>query len=1621
VTRYVLRAVISCLSSALLCLFTVIQSGQPARAQASGTDSQPGVHFIVLVDDSGSIKQAQRAAMGAVLPELLYEGGANGQTFGGMLPRFQAGRDQISLVFFTILGGTGYGGCHEERKRSSALPDDMFELEYVDTATEAGFAAALKAKVDEPCRFKGNLSPILTAPQLILPYIQEKLPPDRLFSRTLLVIATDNQFNTSGSPADELESFKRSPHNVEGTPTAYQLSHDVSSAFHFDFPPDMSKWLGPVYVSVGEVTPLRSPDAALSYQRKVQLDRQAESSDRLRLVPEIPFTGDLRFLTSPSKDDAYRFRPLRLRLSFQDANGAPWKLGRATTLGDFSFDIADCRPPACVEEADRVTVPLFEPGGKNITIAADDPDLTPGRLRFIAGLRYQSRVYDHIYVETSPQEIEIAPTPPLVIPGVFGVFPDTRLDNAELASLWSPDADDLTSQSEANERLLARRNQRWALAAVALALLVAAVIFYLYRTRYKRAFDPQFDWQSAAEVAVDFNRPAASRLLAGTFEVVNRGEVPWFGRLWGNEEQPTRDAVITLAYDIAHSASGLKISEGPVLGFVGTQQEGSGLGLSTEEAVSHGKKLFVFLAAEAILDYVPPTETAPDGAEFRIPINVKMMWGARNGARAVGGSPRERLRRWLRVEDSGEYEREVQCSFMLKPEEARKPVVTYAAAPKRLDFKKGDKLRVGNFVFRSNADHAYARPFAWGDYSVQTYRGTMALGGEPLALSPKRVTVPPRETVEVPALIECDGRMVPNPDPVSDTYTFKLSGDFDASSSPGQYAAVLYRDPTRAEVVLKVLFPTPAREIFWTPADELRQRVLGPDGTGAGEIPAEGGQIRLDAQQIEFDDSSGRYDLLRLEVGNSASAGRGFVEAEVTADLVCDDETRGAIHVEEGRSLGELLGIYNFDSPTSERLRVESGEPPQTRSVKITPSLITRIEGAFVPSESLRAVVEVRVFVRTDSGEESRRELSAVIPFRLERLPGPNWLCVDYGTSAIAAAFGTGGEEQMLPIPLQDIRGPDPRSYADYDKNNIEKGSRFLLPSWVICDADMRGENGQGMFKTKRRGFPGYVPASLRPGDPTFVGLPATDYQFVSNPKRIIYSIKSWLGKSAENIPLHTQIQYEEDGHLVTRNVVPLEKVIESSFAALIEAYLLAEGERRYRADQIIICHPNTFTRHHREKLQRIAFRAFSARFEVESSARVHLISESDAAAYFHCVTQMRKSPRSGTERLLVYDFGAGTLDLSLIRIEWEKEPICHVADWEVLGRIGVPVAGNYIDEILARLIDRLLREHPACGEGGPLRYVFPVVAMDPNRDEKGTTHEEAVMRLWRDIRDAKHEWNGDQPFNVRVGAVSALTGVVGRRLIGEAGELLPQLPSAPPDGEVGFWSDGEGIYLSIPKGEIHDNDRMKEFQRFATETVIDELLGAAKVKAGEIDTILVTGRGALWPGLRDRVWRKFPQAYSPSLSPEEMKRAVVEGAIARQDLKLEFKEFEYGTRFRPRLGVLFNHNEDIFTEERWGEPVPLIRSPDFRLVQVNLANPNPREDMKSLRKHFYIDLDAQRYTSRERQVYIRRGEERDGRFELFIDDGKNPPRSVFGEARSSQTVTDPPWPVGRFLLGPRE
>jgi hypothetical protein len=277
---------------------------------------------------------------------------------------------------------------------------------------------------------------------------------------------------------------------------------------------------------------------------------------------------------------------------------------------------------------------------------------------------------------------------------------------------------------------------------------------------------------------------------------------------------------------------------------------------------------------------------------------------------------------------------------------------------------------------------------------------------------------------------------------------------------------------------------------------------------------------------------------------------------------------------------------------------------------------------------------------------------------------------------------------------------------------------------------------------------------------------------------------------------------------------------------------------------------------------------------------------------------------------------------------------------------------------------------------------------------------------LWYSIRQAKHSWDGNTPFRVRVGGLGGV-------------ELIDHLGGNVPVGDVDSPSidqAGNDFNLHIPSKTVHDYPLLQEFIGFVTDSVVDELLQGAGVVAEDVDTVVVSGRGALWPGLRDRVWGKFPASCNkPDLvGANELKSAVVSGAIAWQSLTKDQDECD---ERKPRLAILGDEDYFLVPEEDWDSEevrnngIDLRSTSTFSLVQVSHQHPDPRHDFNSLRCHFYIRLEQYRRSWKwggDPRLFVHR----DGKF-VRVENAKGDGFDFKALGLNSRLTSIPPWPVG--------
>jgi len=371
------------------------------------------------------------------------------------------------------------------------------------------------------------------------------------------------------------------------------------------------------------------------------------------------------------------------------------------------------------------------------------------------------------------------------------------------------------------------------------------------------------------------------------------------------------------------------------------------------------------------------------------------------------------------------------------------------------------------------------------------------------------------------------------------------------------------------------------------------------------------------------------------------------------------------------------------------------------------------------------------------------------------------WISLDYGTSAIAAAClgGRNAYEDIFSLPLQEKWV----SYQEFkvDRNTIDK---FLTSRMRVMTSGSDARLGQAGFVEFIH--PSYV--DPREGN-------------------VLPPLKTMI--TEPHVNLLKPIEFvDQDGNL--ENGRPqTELVLRSMYAHLFQKYILpclqehlVETVYKPRMKKLsnkndacfvsikeylarfVITVPNSFIYWHVEKLHRqledIA-RDVTTPLPGERTKFVFL-SESEAVAYYYIMMERRKarprisSPKplaSGArdEYILIYDQGAGTLDLSYIRLsdifgrgETKTNKV------EILSQVGAYAAGNNINYALAEIIENGVKTRELTPANGELQFkgersLLPVCDNQTKRElrfkESSRDFTEALISFQLDL-DNKYKRN---------------------------------------------------------------------------------------------------------------------------------------------------------------------------------------------------------------------------------------------------------------------------------------
>lgn len=350
-----------------------------------------------------------------------------------------------------------------------------------------------------------------------------------------------------------------------------------------------------------------------------------------------------------------------------------------------------------------------------------------------------------------------------------------------------------------------------------------------------------------------------------------------------------------------------------------------------------------------------------------------------------------------------------------------------------------------------------------------------------------------------------------------------------------------------------------------------------------------------------------------------------------------------------------------------------------------------------------------------DFSTDNRKEGKVSILWKMHLEPNAQWLCVDYGSSAIVCQYDN------AIINLRERKNLIFREAESgtFKRDELEKGTPFLSSDIVLHDVkDALGS--QRINITKGANTASVQTSSLCSQlDPT-VGSEPKEYLNMSvclSPTSSLIKdevhhqlpcLKILMGNELlPEKPDFATFRYTriKDGQLGTIEAMQahdadeetalmrINSIFRESYSSLFRFFISPELQGR-AVNKLVLTYPNTYSPANLRTLEKIARQTFPQVRE----GYLRFVSESDAVAAYYVrnwdmLNEGHKSIKfDDDENILIFDMGAGTLDLTLFNKRKDKDGKYIV---EILGKIGTGKAGNYLDFLIAEILKESLPALP--------------------------------------------------------------------------------------------------------------------------------------------------------------------------------------------------------------------------------------------------------------------------------------------------------------------------------------
>lgn len=457
----------------------------------------------------------------------------------------------------------------------------------------------------------------------------------------------------------------------------------------------------------------------------------------------------------------------------------------------------------------------------------------------------------------------------------------------------------------------------------------------------------------------------------------------------------------------------------------------------------------------------------------------------------------------------------------------------------------------------------------------------------------------------------------------------------------------------------------------------------------------------INVSEFSFTPKSKMQRQLTIALVNAATDGSLKQAGVIIRNFSISDSVCNDVKVLDDK--GKIMSMFTtIDGDDWEQLNSNGGLFLKNGKYSITsldltfnPAQIAEVVGT--DSECIFAVETVVSFDYYENkkgqpfSDSDFKNYSMTIHWNLQLEPYPEWLCVDYGSSAIVCKY----DKKVIDLKKQkDIVYSNERNgYDKFTEDSFENGTKFLSSDILFHQLNPNQKETSLCVEQ----------TNTEPYNTLAICLSPTSSLVVSEVQRQLPCLKILVGN--ENLPtnaFYDQFPYLRNdentgkpGHVKIKEakaanekscLANVTNIFEEAYNELFKYFVSPITGDKRKLNKIVLTYPNTYTPTHLGILRDIADKTFP----YLRDGYLKFVSESDAVAAYY-LANWSKFNKGGDikekETVLVYDMGAGTLDITVLD---KCAANTRKIEVEVRGKIGTGKAGNYLDYTIACILQEL-------------------------------------------------------------------------------------------------------------------------------------------------------------------------------------------------------------------------------------------------------------------------------------------------------------------------------------------